>query len=164
MQVIWSYATVKAIAVGLSPIGFGFADIFGGMVVDGAMIVTLAQVYGLELGWTHAHSLALSIAKAGGWMTLGTLASTAAFSAIKAMSLGKSTLVTALPQGAAAGYGSYIVGEAARYYFEHGGSWGGESPKTVVQRILANTDKQSVMQRLKEEIGKKLLINPYSGK
>ncbi len=164
MQVIWSYATVKAIAVGLSPIGFGFADIFGGMVVDGAMIVTLAQVYGLELSWAHAQSLALSIAKAGGWMTLGTLASTAAFSAVKAMSLGKSTLVTALPQGAAAGYGSYIVGEAARYYFEHGSSWGGESPKAVVQRILAKTDKQSVVARLKEEIAKKLRINPYSGK
>lgn len=163
-QVIWSYATVKAIAVGLSPIGYAFADIFGGMAVDAAMIVTLAQVYGLELTWTHAHSLAISIAKAGGWMTLASLASTAAFSAVKALSLGHSTLVTALPQGAAAGYGSYIVGEAARYYFEHGSSWGGESPKTVVQRILANTNKQSVMQRLKEELAKKLLVNPYSGK
>ena len=161
-QVKWSYATVKAIAVGLNPVGF--ADVFGGVAVDAAMIATLAQVYGLEMSWGNAHKLALSIGKAAGWMTVAVLASQLVLSSLKAVTLGKSTLIQALPQGAAAGYGSYIVGEAARYYFEHGSSWGGESPKTVVQRILANTDKQSVMQRLKEEIGKKLLVNPYSGK
>ena len=160
-RVIWSYATVKAIAVGLNPIAF--ADIFGGVAVDAAMIITLAGVYGLEMSWPHARSLALSIAKAAGWMTVTVVASTLAVSALKAFSIG-STLVTALPQGAAAGYGSYIVGEAARYYFEHGSSWGGESPKAVVQRILATTDKQSIIQRLKAEIAKKLLVNPYSGK
>ncbi|HUE69284.1 MAG TPA: GTP-binding protein [Pirellulaceae bacterium] len=160
-QVIWSYATVKAIAVGLNPIGF--ADIFGGVAVDAAMIITLANVYGLEMSWPHARSLALSIAKAAGWMTLSVVASTLAVSALKAFSMG-ATLITALPQGAAAGYGSYIVGEAARYYFEHGSSWGGESPKAVVQRILAKTDKQSVVARLKAEIARKLQINPYSGK
>ena len=39
---------------------------------------------------------------------------------------GSGTVLTALPQGAAAGYGSYIVGQAAKYYFEHGASWGGD--------------------------------------
>ena len=58
-------------------------------------------------------------------------------------------MLTAVPQGAAAGYGSYIVGQAAKYYFEHGASWGGEAPKTVVQRILEETDKQSVLEQLK---------------
>ena len=71
---------------------------------------------------------------------------------------------TALPQGAAAGYGSYIVGQAARYYFEHGASWGQQGPKRVVTRILENTDKQSVLQRLKEEIKKKISMNRYAGK
>jgi uncharacterized protein (DUF697 family) len=162
MQVIWSYASVKAIAVGLNPIGF--ADVFGGMAVDAAMIVTLAGTYGLEMSWTNANSLALSIVKAAGWMTLGVVAATVVLSAFKTISFGKSTLIQAVPQGAAAGYGSYIVGEASRYYFEHGSSWGGESPKAVVRRILANTDKESVIARLKEEIGKKLRVNPYSGK
>jgi len=160
MQVIWSYATMKAIAVGLNP--FAVADVFGGVAIDAAMIVTLGAVYGLELSWTHARSLATSIGKAAGWMTLSVVATTLAASAFKALTAGHGTLVTALPQGAAAGYGSYIVGQAARYYFEHGSSWGPEGPKAIVQSILNETDKESVIQRLKEEIGKKLLINPHA--
>lgn len=159
-QVVWSYATLKAIAVGLNP--FGYADVIGGLAIDAAMIVTLGAVYGLEMKWAHAHQLAFSIAKAAGWMTLSVAASTLAISTIKALSFGKATLITALPQGAAAGYGSCIVGEAARYYFEHGASWGSESPKAVVERILSQTDKQSVIERLREEILLKLRMNRHS--
>ena len=54
------------------------------------------------------------------------------------------------------------MGAAARYYFEHGASWGNESPKAVVQRILAQKEKQSVIERLKGELLKKLQVNPYS--
>ena len=77
---------------------------------------------------------------------------------------GWATPITALPQMAAAGWGSYIVGEAARYYFEHGASWGQSGPKRIVGRILENTDKQSVLQRLKDEIKKKISLNRYAGK
>ena len=82
--------------------------------------------------------------------------------ALKTATLGFGWLITALPQGAAAGYGSYIVGQAARYYFEHGASWGGRSPKAVVTKILKETDKSSVIDHLKEEIKQKLLKNRYS--
>ena len=71
------------------------------------------------------------------------------------------TVVTAIPQGAASGFGSYIVGQAAKYYFEHGSSWGSESPKSVAKRILKETDKKSVLDRLKGEILNRLKINPY---
>ena len=67
-----------------------------------------------------------------------------------------------VPQGAAAGFGSYIVGQAAKYYFEHGASWGNAAPKTVVRRILAETDKDSVLQHLKDEITKKISRNVHS--
>ena len=76
---------------------------------------------------------------------------------------GWATSLTALPQGAAAGYGSYIVGQAARYYFQHGASWGDAAPKQVVAEILENTDKQSILLQLKEEIRKKIRLNPYAG-
>ena len=66
-------------------------------------------------------------------------------------------------KGAAAGYGSYIVGQAAKYYFEHGSSWGGEGPKKVVKRILDQTDKQSVLDQLKSEIRRTLNLNPHAG-
>ena len=67
-----------------------------------------------------------------------------------------------MPQGAAAGFGSYVVGQSAKYYFEHGSSWGGDSPKVVVQRILEETDKQSVLEHLKDEIKKKMQINAHA--
>jgi hypothetical protein len=70
--------------------------------------------------------------------------------------------VTAAPQGDAAGFGSYIVGQAARYYFQHGASWGNQSAKQVVSQILENTDKQSVIARLKSEILKKIAVNRHA--
>jgi small GTP-binding protein len=158
-QVIWSYATLKVIGVGLNP--FPVADVAGGAAIDAAMIVTLAAVYGLEMSRSHATRLAASIAQGAGLMTAGVLASSAIMSLMKGLTFGKSTLLTALPQGLAAGFGSYIVGQASKYYFEHGSSWGGESPKEVARRILSQTDKQSVIDRLKGEIGKRLASNPY---
>ena len=160
MQVVWGYASMKAVAVGLNPLPW--ADIAGGLAVDAAMIVTLAAVYGMEMNWSQARKLAYAIVQAAGWMTVSVVVSTWAVSTFKALTAGKSTLVTALPQGAAAGYGSYIVGEAARYYFEHGASWGTEGPKGVVQRILSQTDKQSVIERLRGELLRKLQVNKYS--
>ena len=160
-QVIWSYATLKVIGVGLNPIPV--ADVLGGAAIDAAMIVTLAAVYGLQMSRSHAQELAISIAKAAGLMTAGVAIGSALMSLLKGVTFGKSTLLTAVPQGLAAGFGSYIVGQAAQYYFEHGASWGGESPKSVARRILAKTDKASVLRRLKTEIAGKLRINPYSG-
>jgi GTP-binding protein Era len=158
-QVIWSYATLKVIGVGLNPVPL--ADVFGGLAIDAAMIVTLAAVYGLDISRSDAQELAASIAQAAGLMTASVIASTALMSLLKGVTFGKSTLITAVPQGLAAGFGSYIVGQAAQFYFEHGSSWGGESPKAVARRILAQTDKKSVLERLKDEIGKKLSLNPY---
>src|SRR5262245_49942737 len=51
-QVIWSYATLKVIGVGLNPLPV--ADVFGGVAIDGAMIVTLTAVYGFEMSTTPA--------------------------------------------------------------------------------------------------------------
>jgi uncharacterized protein (DUF697 family) len=158
-QVIWSYATLKVIGVGLNPVPV--ADVLGGTAIDAAMIGTLAAVYGLSMSRTHASRLAASIAQAAGLMTVGVLASSALMSVLKGLTLGKSTLLTAVPQGLAGGFGSYIVGQAAQYYFEHGGSWGSESPKSVAHRILATTDKASVLDRLRAEITKRLASNPY---
>ena len=158
-QVIWSYATLKVIGVGLNPVPV--ADVLGGTAIDAAMIGTLAAVYGLSMSRTHASQLAASIAQAAGLMTAGVMASSALMSLLKGLTFGKSTLLTAVPQGLAGGFGSYIVGQAAQYYFEHGGTWGGENPKTVAKRILANTDKSSVLERLKGEIAKRLKTNPY---
>ncbi len=158
--IIWSYAAMKSVGVALTPLPI--ADVLGGSAVDVTMVVTLAHVYGISLTWTNARRLIESIVKAAGWVMLGELATHLAASLFKGLTLGSGTVLTALPQGAAAGYGSFIVGQAAKYYFEHGASWGGEAPKTVVSRILEATDKQSVLERLKSEISAKIHLNPYA--
>lgn len=158
-QIIWSYAVIKSTAVALNPLPA--FDTLGGVAVDATMVVTLARVYGLEMSWSHARGLVTSIVQAAGWVMLAELGTHLASSAFKALTLGYGTVLTAIPQGAAAGYGSYIVGQAARYYFEHGASWGHEGPKAVVHRILEETDKQSVLIRLKTELRKKLQGNVH---
>lgn len=163
-QVVWSYAALKGVAVALNPIPV--VDILGGSAVDVTMVITLSHIYGLQISWRHARELVASILKAAGWMAGGIAVEYAlhvASSAFKLLTVGYGTVLTALPQGAAAGFGSYLVGHAAKHYFEHGSSWGHQSPKDVVKRILDQTDRQSVLAGLKEEISKKLRGHPHAG-
>lgn len=159
---IWSYAVLKSLAVALNPAAV--VDVLGGMAVDVAMVATLGKVYGIQITTANARELVTSILKAAGWVMLGEVVVSYASSFFKGLTLGAGTVLTALPQGAAAGYGSYIVGQAARYYFEHGASWGASGPKSVVSRIVENTDKESVLRQLKEEIKQRIALNPYAAK
>jgi small GTP-binding protein len=156
-QTIRSFAAAKALAVALNPAPI--ADVIGGSAVDVTMVVTLAHVYGLEMSWANARGLARSILAAAGWVTAAEFATHLVVDIFKGLTLGTGTVLTAIPQGAAAGYGSFIVGKATKYYLEHGASWGHEAPKTVIRRILDETDKQSVLEHLKDEIRKKIQRN-----
>ena len=158
--IVWSYAVMKSLAVALNP--GAVLDVLGGSAVDVTMVVTLGKVYGIKITTANARELVTSILKAAGWVMLGEAVVSYASSFFKGLTFGGSTLLSALPQGAAAGYGSYIVGHAARYYFEHGASWGDQGPKNVVTRILDNTDKKSVIDHLKDEIKKKIATNRYA--
>lgn len=160
-RLIWNFAVTKSLAVALNPVPA--LDVLGGSAIDATMVVTLGRVYGMNITTSNARDLVTSILKAAGWVMLSEAAVSYASSVFKALTVGFGTVATALPQGAAAGYGSYIVGQAARHYFQHGASWGDESPKQVVKQILANTDKESVLERLKVEIGKKISLNRYVG-
>ena len=159
---IWTYAAMKSVAVALNPIAV--VDVVGGSAIDVTMVVTLAEVYGIRFTKANAAALVTSILKSAGWVMLSEAAVHTAAGVFKGLTLGYGTVLTALPQGAAAGYGSYIVGQAARYYFQHGASWAGDAPKNVVTRILDSIDKESVLRQLKDEIKKKIRLNPYAGK
>jgi uncharacterized protein (DUF697 family) len=158
-KVIASYAVTKAISVALIP---PVVDVATGGVIDAAMVVTLGKVYGIDLNWIHARGLVKSIIKSAGWALLPDILTQVGSVLFKGLTLHAGAAITALPQGAAGGYGSYIVGQSAKYYFEHGASWGGESPKAVVARILKSVDRPSVLARLKEEISRKIHLNPYA--
>lgn len=160
-RVIGGYAAVKALVVGWSPAA---VDIIGGGLVDASMVGVLAKIYGLDLSWQHARKLASAIGQATGWVILGETVSYLGASLFKGLTLGLATPLTAIPQGAASGFASYIVGQSAKYYFEHGASWGGRSPKAVVQQILDQTDRDSVLGHLKDEIKQKMLFNPHARK
>jgi len=159
-QTIWGFAAAKSLAVAVNMIPI--ADVVGGSAVDVSMVVTLAHIYGLQMSWMHAQRLIASIIKAAGWVVATEYATHFVANIFKLATLGYGTVLTAVPQGAAAGYGSYIVGQAAKYYFEHGASWGSEAPKSVVRRILDQTDKESVLNHLKDEIRAKISRNRYS--
>jgi GTP-binding protein Era len=159
-QLIVGFAVTKALAVSLNSVPV--ADVLGGSAIDIAMVLALSRVYGLEMSWMHARKLVASIFYAAGSVMLAELATSALASFMKGMTFGMSTAVSAIPQGSAAGFGSYIVGQAARYYLEHGSSWAGESPKAIVNRILETTDKQSVLEHLRDEIRRKLSTNRHA--
>jgi len=159
-KTIGSYAVVKAVAVAANAVPG--VDVAAGGAVDVAMVLTLAHIYGLEMNWAHARNLVLTIGRSAGWMAASEAATHVVCWTCKALTFGWGTFATAIPQGAVAGYGSYIVGNAARYYFEHGASWGGEAPKKVVTRILEQTDKQSVIENLKTEIKTRLFQNRHA--
>jgi small GTP-binding protein len=158
-SVIWTMAGTKAMVVALNPLPV--VDVIGGFAIDALMIVTLSKVYGLNFSMAQARGLAKSIGKAAGIFALGELTSWGA-SLIKGLTATLGTALTMIPQGAAAGFSSYIIGQAAKRYFEQGGSWGAESAKTVVADILANTDKDSVVSHLKDEIRQKLNWNRHA--
>ncbi len=158
-QLIWSFAATKAVAVGINAVPV--ADVLGGVAIDIAMVIALSRVYGLELTWVNAQSLVRSIAAAAGLVTLTEWGTHLLVNVFKVMTAGTGTVVTAVPQGAAAGFGSYLVGNAAKYYLEHGASWGTQSPKVVIREILEQTDKQSVLEHLKDEIKRKIQHNFY---
>jgi hypothetical protein len=156
-QVIWTMAATKATVVALAPT---VIDVVSGIASDAAMIVILSKVYGLNFSMVQARRLARAIAHAAGIFALGELVSWGA-SAVKLASIHLATPLTMLPQGSAAGFSSYIIGQAAKYYFEHGGAWGAASPKHVVRQILDQADRDSILAHLKDEIRRQLAWNRH---
>ena len=158
-RVIWTSAATKAVVVAANPLPF--VDMIGGFAVDALMIASLSKVYGLPFTMVQARGLSKSISAAAGIYALGELANIGS-SVFKLLTGTLGTALTLIPQGAAAGFTSYIIGNSAKYYFEHGGSWGDGSAKSVVKEILANTDKDSIVSHLKDEIRKKLDWNRHA--
>lgn len=158
-RAIWTMAATKAVVVAANPIPF--FDIVGGLAVDALMVASLSKVYGLPFTMAQARGLAKTITAAAGIYALGELAVIGS-SAFKLLTGTLGTALTLIPQGAAAGFTSYIIGQSAKHYFEHGGSWGDGSAKSIVKEILDNTDKDSVVSHLKDEIRKKLDWNRHA--
>ena len=73
-------------------------------------------------------------------------------SALKTVSAGLSTTLTATAQGALAWYATYITGSVAESWFKRGKSWGEGGPKETVRHILDSLDRDSILVSAREEI------------
>ncbi|GCL37668.1 hypothetical protein SR1949_27790 [Sphaerospermopsis reniformis] len=158
-DIIWKFATYKALAIGLNPIAF--LDIIGGVITDLALIRSLARLYSLPMTSYEATNLLKTILLSSGGLLLGEIGSSFI------LGLGKSSAViasgdnplnittfagSAIAQGGIAGYGAYAVGKAAQVYLEKGCTWGQLGANTVIQEILTQVDKNTILYRLKEEL------------
>jgi GTPase len=149
-KVVRKYCLAKGVAVALNPIPV--ADILAAIATDAAMMIHLSRVYGLPISRTEAGSLLKTIFTQLVFL-MGTVWSmNLVAAALKGISLGLSTVVTAGAQGAVAWYGTYVVGRAAEQYFAQGKSWGEGGPKRVVQDILDSLDRESLLAQARDDI------------
>lgn len=153
-KLIRNYALGKGIAVGMNPVPL--ADLAAAAGLDIALVMHMGHVYGLPLTKAEAGELVLKIAGQiavlmGAIWGINVLAS-----ALKGISAGLSTALTAGAQGALAYFSTYLTGRAAQSYLANGKSWGERGPKRVVEDILRSLDRDSILRDARAEILAKL--------
>ncbi|MET0232347.1 MAG: GTP-binding protein [Rhodanobacteraceae bacterium] len=149
-NVIRQYCLAKGVAVALNPIPV--ADLLAAAALDAALVMHLGRVYGLPLTKTEAGSL-IAVISAQLAALMGAIWGVhLVASALKGMSAGLSTIVTAGAQGALAWYATELVGRAAERYLVAGKSWGDKGPKRVVAEIVESLDRDSILREAREEI------------
>ncbi|HZW29056.1 MAG TPA: GTP-binding protein [Isosphaeraceae bacterium] len=167
-RLIWNFAVAKGAAVALNPVPV--ADMAGGLAVDVGMIVALSKLYGIPFTRRTAASLVRDMMLALGAMGVVEVASRILASGLKSslagltvMSGGLAAPLTALGYGAI-GLGqaatgattSYVLGQGAKTYLRQGCQWGPRGIKTVIQQILVQAKTDSVIDRLREDLKKRL--------
>lgn len=151
---VHTYSLAKGVAVGLNPIPV--ADLVAAAGLDVALVVHLSRVYGLALTKIEAGQLIANICAQLALLMGAIWGVNLVASALKGLSVGLSTALTAGAQGALAYYATMLTGKAAEKYLENGKSWGELGPKRVVEDILAGLDRDSVLREAKAEISAKL--------
>ncbi len=163
-DLIWRYTKYKALAVALNPIGV--VDVLGGAIADLALIRSLSRLYGLPMTGYEAGKLWKKILVSSGGLLLGELGSSMVLGLGKSASAIATTIDSptaltayagaAIAQAGIAGYGTYAVGQAAQVYLEQGCTWGPLGPSTVIQDILNQVEPDTILYRLRQELGQQL--------
>ena len=155
---------VKAMMIALNPVTA--IDLFSGAVIDVGIILSLSRLYGINMTQSGAVQLLKNIALGMGGISASELVATLGLSSVKGL-LGLSIPATgglslapylsvAIAQGGVAGVSSYAIGQVTKAYLANGASWGEQSPKVVVQKILDSLDEKSILNRIKSELRAKL--------
>jgi len=163
-DLIWRFTKYKALAVALNPIGV--VDVVGGAIADLALIRSLSRLYGLPMTSYEAGKLWKKILVSSGGLLLGELGSSLLLGVGKSASAVATTIDSptgitayagaAIAQAGVAGYGAYAVGQAAQVYLEQGCTWGSLGPSTVIQNILSEVEQDTILYRLRQELGQQL--------
>lgn len=159
-KVIRQYCIAKGVAVALNPVPV--ADLLAAAALDAALVMQLGRVYGLPLTRSEAGSL-IGVISAQLAALMGAIWGVhLVASALKGVSAGLSTVVTAGAQGALAWYATELVGRAAERYLVAGKSWGEKGPKRVVAEIVESLDRDSILREARTEILKRLRASSAS--
>ena len=149
-RVIRKYCLAKGIAVALNPIPV--ADLLAAASLDVALVVHLGKVYGLPLTRAEAGTLIGTICAQLAALMGAIWGVHLVASALKGVSAGLSTVVTAGAQGALAWYATELVGRAAERYLLQGKSWGEQGAKRAVAEIVASLDRDSILREARSAI------------
>ena len=167
-RLIWNFAIAKGAAVALNPIPV--ADMAGGLAVDAAMIVALSRVYGMAITRPMAVALLKDMVLALGALGVVEVATRLLAGGVKSALAGVTVLTgglaaplsvlgygaIGLAQGGTAGFTSYVIGRGAKHYFEQGCGWGPRGIKTVIHEILEQAKADSVLDRLREDLKRRV--------
>ncbi len=163
-DVIWQGVMTKSVAIALNPLMI--VDLLSGIVIDIALILTLSRLYGIPMTQEGAIGLLQKIALSMGGITASELIATLGLGSLKSF-LGAAAPATggislapyvsvAITQAGVAGVSTYAIGQVVKTYLANGASWGADSPKAVVDKILATLDEASILSRIKGELREKL--------
>jgi GTPase len=161
-DIIWQSVMTKAIAIALNPITA--ADIIAGAAIDITVIIRLSKLYGMPMTRSGAIRLLQTMAIGMGGLTVSELAVRLGLSGIKGLLaiLAPATggiapyTAVALTQASIAGVSTYTIAQVTKTYLANGASWGENSPKAVIDQILATIDRHSIVDRIRQEIGDRL--------
>lgn len=149
-KIIRTYCIAKGVGVAFNPIPV--ADLLVAAGVDVAMVRQLSQLYGLPMGRTEAARLTATIMAQLALLMGAVWGVNLLSSALKTVSVGLSTSVTAVAQGSLAYYATYLVGKIATHYFKAGYSWGEDGPKKVAKNIVNQLDRDSILVEARDQI------------
>ena len=149
-KLVRNYCLAKGIAVAVNPIPV--ADLLSAAALDVSLVVHLSKLYGLPLTRTEAGKLVATIVAQLAALMGAIWGVHLVSAALKGISVGLSTALTAGAQGALAWYATRIIGDAAEEWLARGKSWGEQGPKRALQEILKNLDRESILRDARSEI------------
>ena len=153
-RLIYYFMFGKALVVGANPVPI--FDVLAGIASDAMMVQRIGAIYGTDFSLKNSQNMVLEILRAWGLMAAAEYGLHVASDLLRTFTFGTSAVLTAVPQGLAAAWSTYVVGNAANIYFRDAG-WSGRSPKDVVQVILAGaeTQKTSILAPIRDQLKEK---------